>query len=71
MDGKSKSVLCVLDIETETVMTVDNIPEDICPGQAIWCPDDTGIYIHFTVIHFSETLRIFVLYRKSFTVISG
>lgn len=42
MNGKSKSVLCVLDLETETVMTVDNIPEDICPGQAIWCPDDTG-----------------------------
>ena len=31
--GKSHPVLCVLDIESGVASTLDNIPEDVSPGQ--------------------------------------
>ncbi|XP_005111787.2 acylamino-acid-releasing enzyme [Aplysia californica] len=36
-------VICVLDIEASTVSVLENIPENVSPGQAMWAPDDAGV----------------------------
>lgn len=41
--GKNRPVLCVLDIEGDSVSILEGVPEDISPGQAFWAPDDTGV----------------------------
>ena len=43
MTGKACSVVCVLDIESRTVRVLDYLPDDICAGNAVWCPDDLGL----------------------------
>ncbi|ELU02553.1 hypothetical protein CAPTEDRAFT_154305 [Capitella teleta] len=43
MGSKVQSVLCVFDIEAGAVSVLENIPDDVSPGQAVWCPDDLGI----------------------------
>lgn len=43
MKGKSLSVLCVLDVEDGAVSTLDNLPENVAAGQAIWCKEDLGV----------------------------
>jgi acylaminoacyl-peptidase len=43
LSEKSQPVLCVLDIETGGISLLENLPEGVSPGQAVWCPDDLGI----------------------------
>ena len=31
--GKKRPVICVLDVESGTVSTLDNVPDDVNPGQ--------------------------------------
>ncbi|CAL1532079.1 unnamed protein product [Lymnaea stagnalis] len=38
-------VVCVLDIESNTVSVLENIPDDESAGQAMWGPDDAGIVV--------------------------
>ncbi|XP_069793039.1 acylamino-acid-releasing enzyme isoform X2 [Narcine bancroftii] len=40
---KSTPVLCVLDIESNSISILEGIPDHISPGQAFWAPNDTGI----------------------------
>ncbi|XP_061202925.1 acylamino-acid-releasing enzyme isoform X1 [Neopsephotus bourkii] len=39
----SVPVLCVLDIEGSSISVLEGIPDHLSPGQAFWCPDDTGV----------------------------
>ncbi|KAM3618441.1 uncharacterized protein V6R79_020412 [Siganus canaliculatus] len=41
--SKSCPVLCVLDIEGNSISVLEGVPENISPGQAFWAPDDTGV----------------------------
>ncbi|XP_075901966.1 acylamino-acid-releasing enzyme-like isoform X2 [Nelusetta ayraudi] len=41
--SKSCPVLCVLDIEGDSVSVLEGVPEHISPGQAFWAPGDTGV----------------------------
>ncbi|XP_074537519.1 acylamino-acid-releasing enzyme isoform X2 [Halichoeres trimaculatus] len=41
--GKSSPVLCVLDIDGDSVSVLEGVPENISPGQAFWAPGDTGV----------------------------
>uniref|UniRef100_A0A0B7B020 Prolyl endopeptidase n=1 Tax=Arion vulgaris TaxID=1028688 RepID=A0A0B7B020_9EUPU len=38
-------VICVLDIDTSTVSILENLPEGVSPGQALWAPDDAGVVV--------------------------
>ncbi|BFZ08835.1 hypothetical protein BsWGS_11875 [Bradybaena similaris] len=38
-------VVCILDIDTSTVSVLENLPEDVSPGQAMWTPDDAGVVV--------------------------
>ncbi|CAJ1085082.1 acylamino-acid-releasing enzyme isoform X4 [Xyrichtys novacula] len=40
---KSCPVLCVLDIDGDSVSVLEGVPENISPGQAFWAPGDTGV----------------------------
>ena len=41
--GVHVTVLVVLDTEKDEVRVLDGIPDDICPGQAIWAPGGDGV----------------------------
>ncbi|XP_041347509.1 acylamino-acid-releasing enzyme-like [Gigantopelta aegis] len=41
--GKSVPAVCILDVDSGTVSVMENVPEDVSPGQAVWGPDDAGI----------------------------
>ncbi|XP_034552274.1 acylamino-acid-releasing enzyme [Notolabrus celidotus] len=41
--SKSCPVLCVLDIDGDSVSVLEGVPDDISPGQAFWAPGDTGV----------------------------
>lgn len=43
MTERIHPVLCVLDIEAGSVSLLKNIPDDVSPGQAVWCPGDLGV----------------------------
>ncbi|GFO42881.1 acylamino-acid-releasing enzyme-like, partial [Plakobranchus ocellatus] len=45
LEERSHPVICVLDIEASTVSMLENLPEDVSPGQAMWSPDDAGIVV--------------------------
>jgi len=36
-------VICVMDVQSETVSVMEHFPADMSPGQAMWSPDDAGI----------------------------
>ncbi|KAK3101343.1 hypothetical protein FSP39_002866 [Pinctada imbricata] len=40
---KYRSVLCILDIDTGDIQVLDQLPDNITPGQAIWSPGDEGV----------------------------
>lgn len=41
--GKVQPVIVISDFENETLTVMDNIPENVSPGQVIWAPDGNGI----------------------------
>ncbi|KAM6387486.1 LOW QUALITY PROTEIN: acylamino-acid-releasing enzyme [Pluvialis apricaria] len=43
LSKRSVPVLCVMDVEASSVSVLEGIPEHLCPGQAFWSPDDTGV----------------------------
>ncbi|NWQ93971.1 ACPH enzyme, partial [Burhinus bistriatus] len=43
LSKRSVPVLCVMDIEASSISVLEGIPEHLCPGQAFWSPDDTGV----------------------------
>ncbi|NXS98067.1 ACPH enzyme, partial [Jacana jacana] len=43
LSRRSMPVLCVMDIEDSSILVLEGIPEHLCPGQAFWSPDDTGV----------------------------
>ncbi|XP_033647301.1 acylamino-acid-releasing enzyme-like [Asterias rubens] len=57
--SKHHPVVCVVDIGSQTINILDNVPEDISAGQAIWAPNDTGIVF---VGHSHEPYRLGIIY---------
>ncbi len=57
--SKHHPVVCVVDIGSQTVSTLESVPEDISAGQAIWAPNDTGIVF---VGHSHEPYRLGIIY---------
>ncbi|NXA23650.1 ACPH enzyme, partial [Ibidorhyncha struthersii] len=43
LSKRSMPVLCVMDVEASSVSVLEGVPEHLCPGQAFWSPDDTGV----------------------------
>ncbi|NXW69641.1 ACPH enzyme, partial [Hirundo rustica] len=43
LSTRSVPVLCVLDIEGNSISVLEGIPEHLSPGQAFWSPEDTGV----------------------------
>ncbi|NWT16861.1 ACPH enzyme, partial [Vireo altiloquus] len=43
LSTRSVPVLCVLDIEGNSISVLEGIPEHLSPGQAFWSPGDTGV----------------------------
>ncbi|XP_009892664.1 PREDICTED: acylamino-acid-releasing enzyme [Charadrius vociferus] len=43
LSKRSVPVLCVMDVEASSVSVLEGVPEHLCPGQAFWSPDDTGV----------------------------
>ncbi|XP_053809873.1 acylamino-acid-releasing enzyme-like isoform X2 [Vidua chalybeata] len=43
LSTRSMPVLCVLDLEGLSLSVLQGVPEDLCPGQALWSPDDRGV----------------------------
>lgn len=43
LSEKIHPILCVLDIEGGCISLLENLPDNISPGQAVWCPDDVGV----------------------------
>jgi len=43
LTGKCHPVICILDIESGIVSALENLPDDVSAGQAIWFPDDQGV----------------------------
>uniref|UniRef100_A0A8C4TWZ9 Acylamino-acid-releasing enzyme n=1 Tax=Falco tinnunculus TaxID=100819 RepID=A0A8C4TWZ9_FALTI len=43
LSTRSVPVLCILDIEGNSVSVLEGIPEHLSPGQALWSPDDRGV----------------------------
>ncbi|XP_061314211.1 acylamino-acid-releasing enzyme-like [Pezoporus flaviventris] len=43
LSTRSVPVLCVLDIEGSSISVLEGIPDHLSPGQAFWCPGDTGV----------------------------
>eukprot|EP00058_Branchiostoma_floridae_P025806 XP_002611296.1 hypothetical protein BRAFLDRAFT_210907 [Branchiostoma floridae] len=41
--AKHHPVLCIFDIEEETTQVLENVPDEVSPGQAVWCPDGKGV----------------------------
>ncbi|XP_078603442.1 acylamino-acid-releasing enzyme-like [Branchiostoma floridae x Branchiostoma japonicum] len=41
--SKHHPVLCIFDIEEETTQVLENVPDEVSPGQAVWCPDGKGV----------------------------
>lgn len=41
--GLCNPVLCTINVYSCAVNVIQNFPEDISPGQAIWAPEDSGI----------------------------
>ncbi|KAI0211336.1 Acylamino-acid-releasing enzyme [Lamellibrachia satsuma] len=40
---KVHPVLCILDVEKGVVSILNNMPDEVSPGQAVWCADSLGI----------------------------
>ncbi|XP_021265624.1 acylamino-acid-releasing enzyme isoform X3 [Numida meleagris] len=40
---RSAPVLCMLDIESNSVSVLESVPKHVSPGQALWSPGDTGV----------------------------
>ncbi|RUS71860.1 hypothetical protein EGW08_020382, partial [Elysia chlorotica] len=38
-------VICILDIDACTISVLENLPENVSPGQAMWAPDDAGVVV--------------------------
>ncbi|XP_064931106.1 acylamino-acid-releasing enzyme-like isoform X2 [Columba livia] len=43
LSTRSVPVLCVLDLASSSLSVLENIPEHLSPGQALWSPDDSGV----------------------------
>ncbi|XP_054033269.1 acylamino-acid-releasing enzyme [Dryobates pubescens] len=43
LSTRSMPVLCALDLESSSLSVLEGIPEHLCPGQALWSPDDHGV----------------------------
>ncbi|NWX30081.1 ACPH enzyme, partial [Notiomystis cincta] len=43
LSTRSVPVLCVLDIEGNSISVLEGIPQHLSPGQAFWSPEDTGV----------------------------
>ncbi|NXT19950.1 ACPH enzyme, partial [Syrrhaptes paradoxus] len=43
LSTRSVPVLCVLDIEGDSISVLEGVPEHLSPGQAFWSPGDTGV----------------------------
>ncbi|NWI69860.1 ACPH enzyme, partial [Todus mexicanus] len=43
LSTRSVPVLCVLDIEGNSISVLEGVPEHLSPGQAFWSPGDTGV----------------------------
>ncbi|KAM9272167.1 acylamino-acid-releasing enzyme [Cariama cristata] len=43
LSTRSVPVLCVLDLEDNSLSVLEGVPEHLSPGQALWSPDDHGV----------------------------
>ncbi|NXG76872.1 ACPH enzyme, partial [Baryphthengus martii] len=43
LSTRSVPVLCILDIEGNSISVLEGVPEHLSPGQAFWSPGDTGV----------------------------
>ncbi|OPJ80757.1 acylamino-acid-releasing enzyme-like [Patagioenas fasciata monilis] len=43
LSTRSVPVLCVLDLVSSRLSVLEDIPEHLSPGQALWSPDDRGV----------------------------
>ncbi|XP_060076271.1 acylamino-acid-releasing enzyme-like [Ylistrum balloti] len=43
LTSKHLSVICILDLESEDIRVLSDIPEDLFLGQACWAPSDSGV----------------------------
>ncbi|KAJ8676561.1 hypothetical protein QAD02_012348 [Eretmocerus hayati] len=43
LTGKHRSVVAILDIEKDTITTMDSIPDEYFPSQVVWAPNDKDI----------------------------
>ncbi|XP_054243197.1 acylamino-acid-releasing enzyme-like [Indicator indicator] len=43
LSTRSMPVVCALDLESSSLLVLEGIPEHLCPGQALWSPDDHGV----------------------------
>ncbi|XP_066287743.1 acylamino-acid-releasing enzyme-like [Branchiostoma lanceolatum] len=41
--SKHRPVLCIFDVEEETTQVLTSVPDEVSPGQAVWCPDGKGV----------------------------
>lgn len=43
LTNKSNPVICVADLQSGTVSTLQGVPTDVSPGQALWTPDSQSV----------------------------
>ncbi|XP_065498329.1 acylamino-acid-releasing enzyme isoform X2 [Caloenas nicobarica] len=43
LSARSVPVLCILDLAGSSLSVLEDIPEHLSPGQALWSPDDRGV----------------------------
>lgn len=41
----TNTVICILDLQTETVSVLSNVPSDVSPSNPLWGPNDSVLYI--------------------------
>ncbi|KAI5717437.1 hypothetical protein M8J77_005941 [Diaphorina citri] len=41
--GKIQSVIVVYDLASDALSILKGIPDDLCPGQVVWAPEDNGV----------------------------
>ncbi|XP_022101234.1 acylamino-acid-releasing enzyme-like isoform X1 [Acanthaster planci] len=59
LTSKHHPVVCVLDLESQTISVLDSVPNEVSAGHAVWAPDDLGIVF---VGWFHEPYRLGVRY---------
>uniref|UniRef100_A0A3Q1GB68 Acylamino-acid-releasing enzyme n=1 Tax=Acanthochromis polyacanthus TaxID=80966 RepID=A0A3Q1GB68_9TELE len=44
LTNKSVPVICVVDLQNDTVGVLQGVPADVSPGQALWAPDSQSVF---------------------------